>query len=115
LGSRKFGVCLDTCHAFASGYDLRTETGVDQMLEHFNKTIGLKELKIIHLNDSKGDLNSHSDRHEHIGLGNIGETGFGALFKHKNVTNLPIIMETPIDEKRGDPENLKVVIDLIKQ
>ena len=115
LGSRKFGVCLDTCHAFASGYDLRTEIGVDQILERFNKTIGLKELKMVHLNDSKGDLNSHSDRHEHIGLGNIGKIGFGALFKHKNVTNLPIIMETPIDAKRGDPENLKVVIDLIRQ
>ena len=115
LGSRKFGVCLDTCHAFASGYDMRTKEGVDKIIEHFNKTIGLKEMKAVHLNDSKGDLNSHYDRHEHIGLGQIGEIGFAALFTHKKVMNLPIIMETPIDKKRGDPENLKAVMNLIRQ
>lgn len=115
LSSKKFGVCLDTCHAFASGYDMRTKEGVDKIIEHFNKTIGLKEMKAVHLNDSKGDLNSHSDHHEHIGLGQIGEIGFAALFTHKNVMNLPIIMETPIDKKRGDPENLKAVMNLIRQ
>ena len=76
ISSKKFGVCLDTCHAFASGYDMRTKEGVDKIIEHFNKTIGLKEMKAGQLNDSKGDLNSHSDHHEHIGLGQIGEIGF---------------------------------------
>jgi deoxyribonuclease-4 len=115
LGSRKFGVCLDTCHAFASGYDLMTKTGVDKTIEYFNKTIGLKEMKAVHMNDFEGDLNSHSDRHEHIGLGKIGEIGFATLFEHSEVRNLPIIVETPIDQKRGDPENLKVVMNLIRQ
>ena len=114
LDSRKrFGVCLDTCHAFVSGYDLRTETWTDKMLDHFNKTIGSKELKLVHLNDSKFDINCNVDRHEHIGLGKIGEGGFAALFKHRQIMNLPLIMETPIDEKRGDSDNLKVVTDLI--
>jgi deoxyribonuclease IV len=114
LNSRqKFGVCLDTCHVFVSGYDLSTEVGVNKMIEHFDETVGLKELKLVHLNDSKGGLNSNLDRHEHIGLGKIGATGFTALFEHKQIMRLPLIMETPIDERRGDRENLKAVMDFI--
>src|SRR5207244_11780555 len=63
-----FGVCLDTCHVFVSGYDMRKEKDVEKMLSQFESTVGLKELKVLHLNDSKGDLNSKIDRHEHIGL-----------------------------------------------
>ena len=107
-----FGVCLDTCHVFASGTDLRKERDVEKMLSQFDSSVGLKELKVLHLNDSKGDLNSKIDRHEHIGLGKIGKTGFAALLQHKSLRNLPMIMETPIDKERGDPENLKVVQSL---
>ena len=107
-----FGVCLDTCHVFASGIDLRKERDVEKMLIQFDSTVGLKELKVLHLNDSKGDLNSKIDRHEHIGLGKIGKAGFAALLQHESVRNLPMIMETPIDEQRSDIDNLKVVLDL---
>lgn len=107
------GVCIDTCHAFASGYDLRTRESVEQTLAAFEKTVGMKELKFIHLNDSKGELGSNLDRHEHVGLGNIGKSGLAAFLKHKAIAGLPIVMETPIDEKRKDPENLKAFLDLV--
>jgi deoxyribonuclease IV len=107
------GICFDTCHAFAAGYDLRTTDAVNETLDNFNREVGLKYLKVIHLNDSKDKLNSNRDRHEHIGLGKIGKEGFRALLDHKSVKKLPIIMETPIDSKRDNPDNLKVVLDLL--
>jgi deoxyribonuclease-4 len=115
LNSKVFGVCLDTCHAFASGYDLRNKAAVVKMLDHFDKIIGLKELKLIHMNDSKTDLHSKIDRHEHIGLGKIGKEGFVSLLHDKRILNLPIIMETPIDNKRSDLDNLTVVLNFINQ
>jgi deoxyribonuclease-4 len=113
LHHKQIGICLDTCHAFSCGYDLRTKMQVEKNLDHFNEIIGLKELKLIHLNDSKGDIDSRLDRHEHIGLGKIGEAGVAAFLRHSKIKNLPIIMETPIDDIRGDPENLKVVANLL--
>jgi deoxyribonuclease IV len=110
---REFGVCLDTCHAFAAGYDLRTEDNVNTTMDQFNNIIGLKELKLMHLNDSKDKINSNRDRHEHIGFGNIGKEGFRALVKHKAIMRLPLIMETPNDDKCGN--DLKVILDLIGQ
>jgi deoxyribonuclease-4 len=111
---KQFGICTDTCHLFVSGYDLRKGTDVDSTLEQFDNIIGLKELKFIHLNDAKGPLGSNLDRHEHIGLGQIGTEGLAAFLNHRAVRGLPIIMETPIDEKRGDEQNLKAVLGLIK-
>jgi deoxyribonuclease-4 len=108
-----FGVCLDICHVFASGIDLRKEGDVEKMLSHFDSTVGLKELKVLHLNDSKGDLNSRIDRHEHIGLGRIGKAGFAALLRHKSLRDLPMIMETPVDNQRSDVDNLRAVLDLL--
>jgi deoxyribonuclease IV len=108
-----FGVCLDTCHAFAAGYDLRTENAVNETLDKFSMEVGLKNLKVIHLNDSKDRLNSNRDRHEYIGLGKIGKEGFRALLNHKSVKRLPIIMETPIDSKSDNSDNLKVVLGLL--
>ncbi|HYA85152.1 MAG TPA: deoxyribonuclease IV, partial [Candidatus Bathyarchaeia archaeon] len=110
-----FGVCLDTCHAFAAGYDLRKREDVEKMLDHFCSSVGSKELKAIHLNDSKGDLNSKVDRHEHIGLGKIGNTGFEALLSHKSLMSLPMIMETPVDNTRRDIDNLRIVLQLAKR
>jgi deoxyribonuclease IV len=110
--SGEFGVCLDTCHAFAAGYDLHTEDNVNATIDQFNNIIGLKELKMVHLNDSKDKINSNRDRHEHIGFGNIGKEGFKALFKHKAIMRLPLIMETPNDDKCDD---LKIILDLIGQ
>ncbi len=113
--SKQFGVCIDTCHLFASGYDLRTKQDVNIIVEKIKAIVGLKELKIIHLNDSKGGLGSNLDRHEHIGLGSIGVEGISAFLNHKAIQSLPIIMETPIDATRGDEQNLQVVLDMIKK
>jgi len=108
-----FGVCLDTCHVFASGIDLRKKRDVEKMLSDFDSTVGLKQLRLLHLNDSKGELNSRIDRHEHIGLGKIGKAGFAALLQHESLRELPMIMETPVDKQRSDVDNLKVVLDLL--
>jgi deoxyribonuclease-4 len=116
LGSSKqFGVCIDTCHLFASGYDISTNESVHIVFEKIKDIIGLQELKAVHLNDSKGGLGSNLDRHEHIGLGAIGVEGITAFLNHPAIQALPIIMETPIDKTRGDEENFDVVIDMIKK
>jgi deoxyribonuclease-4 len=109
----KIGVCFDTCHAFAAGYDLRTKEALDETLELFDQEIGLSRLEVIHCNDSKTPLNGKSDRHEHIGLGKIGIGGFKELFWHKISLSKPIILETPINDIRDDFANLKVVKSLI--
>jgi deoxyribonuclease-4 len=108
----RFGICIDTCHAFAAGYDLRNEKNVKDVFEKFDREIGLKHIKIIHLNDSKGELGCHLDRHEHIGLGYIGKTGLSQVIKLANKNKIPIILETPIDERRTDFENIKKAKDL---
>jgi deoxyribonuclease IV len=113
--SKEFGVCIDTCHLFASGYDLRTKADVEVTFKKFKDIVGLKELKVVHLNDSKGGLGSNLDRHEHIGLGSIGIEGIAALLSVPETQALPIIMETPIDKRRGDEQNLKVVLDILRQ
>ena len=113
--SKQFGVCIDTCHLFASGYDLRTKQDVNIIVEKIKAIVGLNELRIIHLNDSKGGLGSNLDRHEHIGLGSIGVEGINAFLNHHAFQALPIIMETPIDATRGDEQNLQVVLDMIKK
>jgi len=108
----RFGICIDTCHAFAAGYDLRNEKNVKYVFEKFDSEIGLKHIKIIHLNDSKGELGCHLDRHEHIGLGHIGEAGLSQVVKLANKNKIPIILETPIDERRTDVENIRKAKDL---
>jgi deoxyribonuclease IV len=106
----KVGVCFDTCHAFAAGYDLRSEESVNTTIDRFDDIIGIRDLKMIHLNDSKDEISSHRDRHEHIGLGKIGKDGFRALFKHKSIAILPFIMETP---KENQIQDLKTVLNLV--
>lgn len=103
---KRIAVCFDTCHAFAAGYDLRDEESLEKTIEEFDSIIGLKLLKVIHINDSKGGLGSHLDRHEHIGMGMIGEKGFRALFHHKSLRNLPFILETPEDERGNFKTNI---------
>jgi deoxyribonuclease-4 len=111
--SQRFGLCVDTCHLFASGYDLRTDESVNKVIENIKDTIGLKTVKVIHLNDSKGPLGSNLDRHEHIGLGSIGMEGIAAFINHPDIQSLPIIMETPIDTRRGDRQNLEIILDMM--
>lgn len=107
-------ICFDTCHAFASGYDLRTKGAVKETLEKFDKIIGLEKIKLIHANDSKGDLNSHIDRHEHIGRGKIGLEGFKALVEDKRLKNINFIIETP-KENNWDVKNLETLKKLRKK
>lgn len=110
--SKKFGVCFDTCHAFVSGYDLRTEQKVKETFKEFEKHVGIENLKILHLNDAKGEIGCNLDRHYHIGLGNIGEEGMSAVVKFIVKKKIPIILETPIDETRDDFENVRIVKEL---
>lgn len=106
--SKRVGICFDTCHAFAAGYDLRSKKSEEATLRAFDTIIGFGKLKLVHLNDSKGDLNSHIDRHEHIGEGRIGDEGIRNVLESR-LGQFPLILETPKDEKTGDIENLRKV------
>ena len=107
----RVGVCLDTCHCFAASYDLRTREVVEETLKCFDRAVGLRLLKLVHLNDSKAPFGSHIDRHEHIGLGMIGEKGFRSILSSP-LGRRPLILETPVDGKRDDMENLLKVKEL---
>lgn len=109
--NRRIGMCFDTCHAFAAGYDLVSRRAVEHVLQRLDETIGFKEVKLVHLNDSKGDLGCGIDRHEHIGMGRIGERGFRNILKSR-LGQLSLILETPVDKRRSDLENLKKVREL---
>ncbi len=93
----RVGVCIDSCHAFAAGYDLSTKETYERVWQEFDKTIGFHYLRGMHLNDSKKGLNSRVDRHESIGKGTIGETFFELLMRDNRFDNIPLILETPND------------------
>ena len=103
----ELGVCFDTAHAFASGYDLQDEKAVKKTFDDFDKIIGMERLKLVHCNDSKVDLGSHVDRHENIGNGKIGIEGFEAILKEPRLKNLDFILETPGGKVEKDLEILK--------
>lgn len=110
------GVCFDTQHAFASGYDLKTPEALKQTLNKFDKTIGLKRLKMSHLNDSKTDIGSHVDRHENIGKGKLGLSAFETIIKELRLKNVNLILETPRDEKGSEiKDELRFLKNLRKQ
>jgi len=111
---KRIGICFDTCHAFAAGYDLSHQEGVEQTLEELDKNLGLKRLKVIHLNDSKFPLSSRKDRHMHIGKGYIGLEGFKLLVNHKYLKDLPFILETPKHDEKDDIKNINLVKSLIQ-
>lgn len=94
----RLGVCLDTCHIFVAGYDLRDEAAYAQTWRSFEAEIGRERLKVIHANDAKKALGSRVDRHEHIGGGEIGEAGFAQLMRDPTLAHIPIIVETPDSE-----------------
>jgi deoxyribonuclease-4 len=108
----RVGACFDTCHAFVAGYELRSEEGLEETMETFDRTIGLDKMKVVHLNDSKGSIGSKLDRHEHIGLGEIGEEGFRLILNHPAIRTRPLILETPVDERRDDRGNIALVREL---
>ncbi|NIQ32404.1 MAG: TIM barrel protein, partial [Nitrososphaeria archaeon] len=93
--SSRLKACLDTAHAFESGYNLGEVGGLDKALEEFDHEIGLERLVVVHTNDSKTPLSSGVDRHENIGQGYIGESGFRIIVNHPSLKRLPFIIETP--------------------
>ncbi len=105
----KVGVCVDTCHIFEAGYDIRTPEKAAAVVERMDKAFGIGRVKFIHLNDAQKEFDSRVDRHQHIGRGFIGLAGFRAFLNHPAIKPLPKILETPVDEERGYPENLAAV------
>lgn len=106
-GDPRVGICLDTAHLFAAGWDLRTPTGVDAMVAEVDRAVGWDRVRLLHLNDSQGALGSHVDRHENIGEGLIGLKGFRAIVTHPRIRPLPGILETPgFDQQGPDRKNL---------
>ncbi len=108
----KIGICFDTCHAFAAGYNIAEKKGMEDTLTEFDRLIGLDKLRVIHLNDSKHDLNSRKDRHTHIGEGFIGLEGFRILVNNRLVKDLPFILETPKKSDEDDRRNISIVREL---
>jgi len=109
------GVCLDTAHTFEAGYDVSTKEGLERTLEAFDRSIGLKRLHLLHLNDSKTPLGSRKDRHWHIGEGHIGLEGFRNIVNHPLLSHLPGIMETPRSDTVEDLKNMKVIRSLVEK
>lgn len=107
----RVGVCIDTCHAYAAGYDLSTEEGYQQTVEEFEKTVGFEYLRGIHLNDSKKELGSQVDRHENIGEGYIGMKGFELLMQDERFDDIPMILETPNTDRW--PQEIEMLYDMI--
>jgi deoxyribonuclease-4 len=114
--SKRLGVCFDTCHAFAAGYDIRSAAEYEKTFTAFDKIIGLDRLKFFHLNDSKKGLGSRVDRHEHIGKGEIGLEGFRLLMNDPRFAEHPMVLETPKEKDlKEDIENLKLLRSLIEK
>lgn len=106
----RISVCLDTCHAFAAGYDIRTKEGYAATIKQFDKTIGLEYLKVIHLNDSLKGLGSRVDRHTHIGEGEIGKDAFKFIMQDERFSAIPKLLETPKgDDYADDKRNLALL------
>jgi deoxyribonuclease IV len=111
---KRLGVCLDTAHFFAAGYDIRTKKGWDAAIKEVDDLLGLKQILAFHLNDSKTDLGSRVDRHEHIGKGKIGLEGFRHIMNDARFKNSPGCLETPKSKDlHEDVENLKVLRSLV--
>ena len=110
---KRLGVCLDTCHLLAAGYNIATADGYSRTFEDFETFVGLDRLQLIHLNDSKHPCGSRRDRHEHIGKGWVGLEAFGRLLKDPQLAHLPMVLETPKEQRQPgkptevDPADLK--------
>lgn len=113
----RIGVCIDTCHIFAAGYDIRTRSVYDKTMKEFEQNLGFELLHAIHFNDAKKPLNSHVDRHEHIGKGEIGKDAFGFFMNDERLVNVPKILETPKGEDgySMDIKNLGLLRSLLKK
>lgn len=116
--SPRLAFCLDTCHSFAAGYEMRSQADYDRFIRDIDGTIGLERLKVIHLNDSKGDCGSRVDRHEDIGKGKIGDEPFRWIMNDERLKDIPKIIETPglgkIKDYRKDEQNLNLLRSMIE-
>jgi len=107
------GICIDTCHAFAAGYDLSGPAGIDDLASEIESNIGRDRLKLIHLNDSRCGVGARVDRHAHIGEGKLGIDAIRAFVRHPFFSGVPLILETPKKTDEDDPRNLKIVRGLL--
>jgi deoxyribonuclease-4 len=115
-GEPRIGVCLDTCHIFAAGYDIREATAYADTMNEFDRVIGLDRLRVLHLNDTVKSLGGRVDRHHHIGKGNIGLDGFRFIMNDDRLRDLPKIIETPKGKNdEMDPENLALLRRLARE
>ena len=115
VGDKKgLGVCFDTCHSYATGYDIKTKAGYEQTIEAFDDLLGIDMLKVVHLNDSKGALGSNLDRHEQIGKGLLGLEGFRQFVNDARLAKVPMVLETPAGDKMYKKE-LKVLRGLVRR
>jgi deoxyribonuclease-4 len=113
-GDVPLGYCFDTAHALASGYDIRTAGGYEEVLSEFDRVLGLEKLHCVHLNDSKTEFNAHRDRHEQIGQGHVGLEAFRLLLNDPRLAGRPMLLETPkSDDLHEDVENLALLRSLI--
>ncbi|HEV2351210.1 MAG TPA: deoxyribonuclease IV [Terriglobia bacterium] len=103
------GACIDTAHSFAAGYPIHTVAGLRQTVKTLDATVGLKDVYVIHANDSKARFDSKVDRHEHIGKGKIGAEAFGRIVRHPKLKSIPFICETPVDRPGDDKRNLRTM------
>jgi len=111
--SDRVKVCLDTCHTFASGYDVKTPEGLDKTMAEFDRDIGLERLVAVHANDSKTPLGGGLDRHANIGEGHIGREGFINIFSHPAFADLPFLLEVPgFDDQGPDAQNVAILKEL---
>ena len=110
-GEGGLGVCLDTCHLYAAGYDFTTDEGMDDLVAEIDDTVGVDHVRYLHLNDSKHPLGSEKDEHEHVGEGEIGEDGFRNFLNHDALRGKPMVLETPEDGK-GYEWNIEKVREL---
>ena len=109
----RVGVCIDTCHIYSAGYDIKTEDGYRKTFEVFNEVIGFQYLKGMHLNDTKKELGSHVDRHHNLGKGLLGLEVFRRIMNDPRFDNLPLILETPDDTLW--PEEIRMLYSFIRE
>jgi deoxyribonuclease-4 len=110
----RLGVCLDTCHVFAAGYDLRTEAAYEQTMAEFGRIVGFEKLRAFHVNDSKKPLGSRVDRHDHIGKGMLGLEAFRLLVNDPRFADRPMVMETPKEDEAGEEKMDKVNLGALR-
>jgi len=113
MGYERLGACFDTCHGFCAGYPLHEPGGIESAIDEIDNTIGMGNLCLIHLNDSKHPYDSRKDEHQHIGEGHIGLEAFRVLVNHEKAMRVPMVLETPVTEERGYEQNIALVRSLV--